>query len=79
MTYNEMRSTEQMRKTAEEYALKLIEDYHDVVWKMQDLEAEVLDLKAKLSRLEQPDNPQYTDEEIDAMTYENENENQSSQ
>jgi hypothetical protein len=39
------------------------------------LEAEVRDLKAKLSRLEQPDNPQYTDEEIDAMTYENENEN----
>jgi len=25
-------------------------------------------LKAKLSRLEQPENPQYTDEEIDAMT-----------
>jgi hypothetical protein len=56
-----------MRKTAEEYDLKLSEDYRDEVCK---LEAEVRDLKAKLSRLEQPDNPNYTDEEIDAMTEE---------
>ena len=34
---------------------------------------EQLYLKAKLSRLEQPNNPQYTDDELDAMTYENEN------
>ena len=33
---------------------------------------EQLYLKAKLSRLEQPNNPQYTDDELDAMTYENE-------
>ena len=38
---------------------------------------EQLYLKAKLSRLEQPNNPQYTDNELEAMTYENEN--QSSQ
>ena len=31
---------------------------------------ENLDLKAKLSRLENPDAPSYTDEEIDAMSYE---------
>ena len=31
---------------------------------------ENLDLKAKLSRLENPDAPHYTDEEIDAMSYE---------
>ena len=31
---------------------------------------ENLDLKAKLSRLENPDAPQYTDEEIEAMSYE---------
>jgi len=31
---------------------------------------ENLDLKAKLSRLENPDCPSYTDEEIDAMSYE---------
>lgn len=34
---------------------------------------EQLYLKVKLSRLEQPNNPQYTDDELDAMTYENEN------
>jgi hypothetical protein len=72
VAFNDMRSVEDMRKVAEEYDLKLSEDYRDEVCK---LEAEVRDLKAKLSRLEQPDNPQYTDEEIDAMTYENENEN----
>ena len=70
VAFNDMRSQEDMRKVAEEYDLKLVEDYRDEVCK---LEAEVRDLKAKLSRLEQPDNPNYTDEEIDAMTYENEN------
>jgi hypothetical protein len=34
-------------------------------------EAEIRDLKAKLSRCENPDNPNYTDEEIDAMDAEN--------
>ena len=76
VTFNDMRSEEEMRKIAEEYDLKLVEDYRDEVCK---LEAEVRDLKAKLSRFEQPDNPNYTDAEMDAMTYENENENQSSQ
>jgi hypothetical protein len=64
VAFNDMRSQEDMRKVAEEYDLKLVEDYRDEVCK---LEAEVRDLKAKLSRLEQPDNPQYTDEEMDAM------------
>jgi hypothetical protein len=36
---------------------------------------ENLDLKAKLSRLENPDAPQYTEEEIDAMCYEDEQAN----
>ena len=67
VAFNEMRSVEQMRKTAEEYDLKLVEDYRDEVCK---LEAEVRDLKAKLSRLEQPDNPNYTDEEMEAMSNE---------
>ena len=65
VAFNEMRTTEAMRKTADEYDLKLIEDYRDEVCK---LEAQVRDLKAKLSRLEQQDNPQYTDEEMDAMS-----------
>ena len=65
--FNDMRSEEDMRKVAEEHDLKLVEDYRDEVCK---LEAEVRDLKAKLSRYEQPDNPQYTDDEISAMTAE---------
>lgn len=36
----------------------------------QKLYQENLDLKAKLSRLENPDTPSYTDEEIDAISYE---------
>ena len=67
VAFNEMRSTEDMRKTADDYDLKLVEDYRDEVCK---LEAEVRDLKAKLSRLENPDNPNYTDEEMDAMSAE---------
>tara|TARA_R110000868_G_scaffold94550_2_gene260834 strand:+ start:244 stop:852 length:609 start_codon:yes stop_codon:yes gene_type:complete len=67
VAFNDMRSQEDMRKVAEEYDLKLSEDYRDEVCK---LEAEVRDLKAKLSRLEQPDNPQYTDEEMEAMSHE---------
>ncbi len=72
VSFNEMRSTEAMRKTAEEYDLKLIEDYHDVLWKLENAEKEIRDLKAKLSRCENPDNPQYTEEEMDAMSAENE-------
>ena len=65
VAFNDMRSQEDMRKVAEEYDLKLVEDYRDEVCK---LEAEVRDLKAKLSRLENPDNPNYTDNEMEAMS-----------
>jgi hypothetical protein len=68
VAFNDMRSQEDMRKVAEEYDLKLIEDYRDEVCK---LEAKVLNLKAKLSRLEQPDNSQYTDDEMEAMSADN--------
>lgn len=67
VAFNEMRTTEEMRKTAEDYDLKLIEDYRDEVCK---LEAEIRNLKAKLSRLENPDCEQYTDAEMDAMSHE---------
>lgn len=64
--FNECQNEEDMRKVAEEYELKLAEDYSKEFRKLED---EIYDLKAKLSRLEQPDNPQYTDEEMDAMTF----------
>jgi hypothetical protein len=78
VAFNEMRTTEEMRKTAEEYDLFLAEDYHKKLVEydaqqdeeIKKLEAQVRDLKAKLSRFKQPDNPNYTDEEIEAMTEE---------
>lgn len=68
LVFNDMRSEEDMRKIAEEFDLKLSEDYSKEFRKMQD---EIYDLKAKLSRLEQPDNPNYTESEIEAMTAQN--------
>jgi hypothetical protein len=75
VAFNEMRTTEDMRKTADDYDVILVEDYRK---KLEEYENEVYqltktitDLRAKLSRCENPDNPQYTDEEMDAMTAEN--------
>jgi len=78
VAFNDMRSTEEMRKTAEDYDLKLVEDYREKILEYETkqdnyvgkLETEIRDLKAKLSRFENPDNSQYTDEEMDAMTAE---------
>jgi hypothetical protein len=70
VSFNEMRTPEAMRKTADDYDLKLIEDYNDKLWEIEKLEAEVRDLKAKLSRALDPENPNYTDDEIEAMTEE---------
>lgn len=75
VAFNDMRSTEEMRKTAEDYDLKLVEDYREKILEYETkqdkyvakLETELRDLKAKLSRFENPDNPNYTDEEMDAM------------
>ncbi len=67
-TFNDMRSFEQMKKTADEYDLVMKEDHIKEVCK---LEAEILDLKAKLSRALNPDAPQYLPEEMDAMSAEN--------
>ena len=78
VAFNEMRSTEAMRKTADDYDLVLVEDHRkklneydaDQDKDLKKLEAEIRDLKAKLSRYENPDNPQYTEEEMDAMSVE---------
>ena len=76
--FNEMRTTEDMRKTADDYDVILVEDYRKKLEEydaqqdkeLKKLEAEIRDLKAKLSRFENPDNPNYTDEEMDAMSAE---------
>ena len=72
VSFNDMRSFEEMKKTADEYDLVMKEDHIKEVCK---LEAEVRDLKAKLSRALNPDAPQYLPEEIDAMCAEAEQEN----
>jgi hypothetical protein len=66
LAFNDMRSENDMRKIAEEFELMMSEDYAKELRKLED---EIYDLKAKLSRLENPENPQYTDEEMDAMTF----------
>ena len=66
--FNESQKEEDMRKVADEFELKMVEDYAKEFRKLED---EIYDLKAKLSRYEQPDNPNYTDEEMDAVTAEN--------
>jgi hypothetical protein len=64
VSFNDMRSFEEMKKTADEYDLVMKEDHIKEVCK---LEAEVRDLKAKLSRALNPDAEQYLPEEMDAM------------
>jgi hypothetical protein len=66
LAFNDMRSEEDMRRVAHEYDLKLSEDYAKELRKLQD---EIYGLKAVLSRYQQSDNPQYTEEEMDAMTH----------
>jgi type II secretory pathway component GspD/PulD (secretin) len=68
LAFNDLQSEEDMKKVAQEYDLILIED-NDVT-EVESLRAEILNLKAQLSRALNPDNPQYTDEEMDAMSYE---------
>jgi len=68
LAFNDLQSEEDMKKVAQEYDLILIED-NDVT-EAESLRAEILNLKAQLSRALNPDNPQYTDEEMDAMSYE---------
>ena len=77
LAFNDMRSVEDMKKVADEYDLYLAEEHANKVIPMEnkiyDLEKQVLDLKAKLSRCQNPDAEQYTEEEMEAMTYEGTN------
>ena len=79
LAFNDMRSQESMSKIAEEFDLILAEDHGKKVIDLENqvygLEAKVRDLKAKLARCENPDAEQYLDEEIEAMTAENESKN----
>lgn len=71
LAFNDCNDQAQMQKLMGEYDLQDKQAYTDD--ECRALENEVRDLKAKLSRALNPDAEQYTDAEIDAMTYENEN------
>jgi hypothetical protein len=68
--FNDSNDEKQMKKLMEEYDLQDKQAYDDD--DCRAMEAEILDLKAKLSRALNPDAPQYLPEEIDAMCAENE-------
>jgi hypothetical protein len=62
-------------KLMEEYEIQdkqyyTTEDYENLNQEYKKLQKEVLDLKARLSRCENPDAPNHTDEEISAMNAE---------
>lgn len=79
LAFSEERSVENMRKVADEFDIILSEDFSNKVIPLEnknyELEKEVRDLKARLARCENPDAEQYLDEEIEAMTAENESNN----
>ena len=53
VAFNDMRSDENMRKIANEFDIKMMEDHYEIVAELQD---EIIKLKSKISQLEQPDN-----------------------
>jgi len=82
LVFSEYRDMKDMRKAAEEFDLKLGEDlvkeqrsqnnhWEERYWETKrNAEKQIRDLKSKISRLENPDNPNYTDEELEAMSAE---------
>jgi hypothetical protein len=68
LAFNDSNDEKQMNKLMEEYELQDKQAYNDE--DCRALEAEIRDLKAKLSRALDPENPNYTDDEIEAMTEE---------
>lgn len=65
LAFSDRRKEEDMRKVADDHDLLLQEQHDEIV---SELQQKIVSLKAKLSRLENPDNPNYTDEEMDAMS-----------
>jgi hypothetical protein len=65
LAFNDSNDEKQMNKLMEEYELQDKQAYNDE--DCRAMEAEILDLKAKLSRALNPDADQYLPEEMDAM------------
>lgn len=73
VAFSDENDSKQTKKLMEEYELQdkqyhTTEDYHNLQDKCGDLESDITNPKARLSRALNPDNPNYTDEELDAMT-----------
>ena len=68
LAFNDLCSLDDMKKVAQEYDLLLVED-NDVT-EAESLRAEILNLKAQLSRALNPDASHYTEEEMSAMDFE---------
>ena len=67
LAFNDCNDEAQMKKLMNEYDLQDKQAYDDD--DARAMEDEIRDLKAKLSRALNPDAEQYTDDEMDAMTY----------
>lgn len=65
VAFSDSNKEEDMKKLMDEYDLQDKKHYSDSDFCA--METEIRNLKAKLSRLENPDNLNYTDEEMDAM------------
>jgi hypothetical protein len=75
LAFSDENDSNQTKRLMEEYELQdkqlySTEDYENLQETCDQLQFEITDLKAKLSRALNPDNPNYTDEEMDAMTAE---------
>jgi hypothetical protein len=76
VAFNDSNTKEVVDKLMREYEVQdkqyyTTEDYENLDAEKRKLEAQVRDLKAKLSRCKNKDNSQYTDEEIEAMMWDN--------
>jgi len=70
VAFSDANDEAQMNKLMEEYDLQDKQSYTDT--ECREMEAEIRDLKAKLSRALNPDYPSYLPEEVEAMSAENE-------
>ena len=73
VAFSDENDSNQTKKLMEEYELQdkqlySTEDYDNLQETREQLESEITDLKAQLSRALNPDNPQYTDEEMDSLS-----------
>jgi hypothetical protein len=75
IAFNDCNDANQTQRLMKEYNLQdkqiyTVEDYESLMEKYEESVSKIRDLEARLSRALNPDNPQYTDEEMEAMSSE---------